>query len=133
VAGIAPNGDFQAILLVDQADRRDLYSGQPVDFKLEHLPDRTFSGVVGEISQRERQFVPRILSNKFGGELPTVTDAQGREKLSGGVAYQAKVRLNEDTSLLSTGMRGRARFLVSSRTAGEWIWQYCRRTFHFRL
>lgn len=133
LATIAPNDDFQAVLLVDQADRRDLYVGQPVDFKLEHLPDQTFSGVVTEISKRELEYAPRMLSVKHGGNLPTVADAQGREKISSGVAYQAKIRLDEQTPLMLSGMRGNARFLVSSRTAADWLWQYCRRTFHFRL
>ena len=133
LASIASDSDFQAVLLVDQADRRDLYLGQPVELKLEHLPDRTFTGVVEEISKRELDFAPRPLSNKYGGGLPTVTDAHGRETLSDGVAYQAKVRLHEETPLLVAGLSGRARFLVNSRTAADWIWQYCRRTFHFRL
>lgn len=133
IAGIAPDENYQAVLLVDQADRRDLFVGQPVDFKLEHIPDLTFSGTVAEISKRELEFAPRVLSNKYGGVLPTVTDSQGREKISSGVAYQAKVVLDQETSLLLSGMRGHARFLVSSRTAADWLWQYCRRTFHFRL
>ncbi len=132
LASIAPDGDFEAILLVDQADRRDVFQGQQVEFKLEHLPDKTYVAAVEEISKRHLEFAPAVLSNKYGGELPTVTDAQGQERLAS-VAYQVKIGLREDTPLLMPGMRGRARFLIDSRTSADWLWRYFRQTFHFRL
>ncbi len=132
LASIGPDGSFSAVLLIDQSHRPDIAVGQDVEFKLEHLPGRTYRGTVEEISKRHVEFAPAVLSNKHGGELPTVSDPQGRERLTS-IAYQAKVRLDEDAPLLLSGMRGRARFLVDSHTAGEWIWRYLRRTFHFRL
>ncbi len=129
---IAPDKNYQATLLVDQGDRNDVYLNQPVELKLEHLPGRTYEGTVEQISERHLEFVPEVLSNKLGGELPTVTDAQGRERLQS-IAYQTTVLVAEDTDLLKSGMRGRARFKVDSRSAGEWLWRYLRRTFHFRM
>jgi len=129
---IAPDKRYQATLLVDQTDRNDVFVGQAVELKFDHLPDRTYHGIVEQISGRHLDFVPELLSNKLGGELPTVTDKQGRERLTG-AAYQTTVLVEEDTELLRTGMRGRARFLIEKRTAGEWIWRYLRETFHFRL
>ncbi|MFP6764309.1 MAG: hypothetical protein VB858_11845, partial [Planctomycetaceae bacterium] len=70
--------------------------------------------------------------NKLGGELATVTDGQGRERLQSPV-YQAVVRLTQDTALLRTGMRGKARFLVEQKTLGGWLSRYFWRTVRFRL
>jgi len=129
---IAPDDRLQAILLIDQGDRNDLSIGEEMELKFEHLPHRTYKAQVKEISKRHLEFAPQSLSNKGGGSLPTVTDADGRERLMS-VAYQATVLLEEDTDLVMSGMRGRARFLVDKRSAGEWIWRWFRRTFHFRL
>ncbi|RMG34255.1 MAG: HlyD family efflux transporter periplasmic adaptor subunit [Planctomycetota bacterium] len=132
ICSIAPDDRFQAILLVDQADRNDLKIGQRVELRFDHLPDRTYEGVVEDISERHLEFVPELLSNKLGGEVPTVTDAQGRERLLS-IAYQTTVLVSQDTPLLRTGLRGRARFLVDTRTIGQWIWRFIRQTFLFRL
>jgi len=130
---IAPDVRYQAILLVDQGDRNDIeVKKTEIELKFDHLPDRTYEGSITEISKRHLEFVPELLSNKLGGELPTVTDSQGRERLQS-IAYQTTVVVDQDVPLLKSGMRGRARFLVASRSAGQWLWRYLRRTFHFRL
>lgn len=142
---IAPNDQFQAIVLIDQGDINDLIQDdlaerlqqsqkqrRPMELKFDHLPARTYEARIKDISSSPLDYVPELLSNKLGGELPTMTDSQGREKLLSPV-YQATVELTEDTSMLSSGMRGRARFWVDERTAGQWLWRYICRTFHFRL
>ncbi len=129
---IAPNNRLQAIVLIDQADRDDLIVGQELELKFDHLPDRTYKGTIADISKEELEYAPAQLSNKLGGELATVTDAQGRERLQS-IVYQATVLLERDTRLLKPGMRGRTRFLVDYRSAWDWLWRYIRRTFHFRL
>jgi putative peptide zinc metalloprotease protein len=129
---IAPNAQLEAVLFIDQGDRGDVKVGLPVELKFEHLPDRTYKGVIGEISDRPLVYVPDALSNKLGGELPTYTDSEGRERLDTTV-YRATVLLDKDTNLLRTGMKGRSRFIVDRRTAGGWVWRYLTRTFHFRM
>ena len=128
---VAPDKDYQAVLLVDQGDRNDVFLGQAAELKFDPLPARTYEGKVEEFSDLPLEFVPQLLSNKLGGEVPTVTDAHGRERLQS-VAYQAIILLTDDTSYLKTGMRGRARF-DAPRSAAQWLWRYLRRTFHFRL
>lgn len=132
VLGIAPDDRFQAILLIDQADRADLDVGRELEIKFDHLPEQTFKGTVREIAERHIEFAPEALSNKQGGELPTVTDRRGRERLTSH-AYQALVELDGDMNLLKSGLRGRARFYVGHRSAAEWLWRTIRRTFHFRM
>jgi hypothetical protein len=87
---------------------------------------------VREIAERHSEFAPESLSNKRGGELPTVTDRRGRERLTSH-AYQALVELDGDHQLLKSGLRGRARFRVGHRSAAQWLWRAIRRTFHFQL
>jgi putative peptide zinc metalloprotease protein len=132
VLSIAPVKTSDAVLYVDQADRNDIHVGQEVQIKLEHLADSNYTGEVEKISDREAQTAPEVLSNKNGGELATVSDAQGHERLTT-AAYQATVHLDQDLGLLRPGMRGRARFTVERRSAVGWLWRYFRRTFHFRL
>lgn len=129
---VAPASTMEAVMLVDQGDRNFIRPGTPVELKLEHLPDRTYAADVREISHRHVEFAPDALSNKLGGSLSTVTDEQGRERLTS-PAYQATVTLPEDEQLMVPGLRGKARFLVDERTAGEWLWRYFRQTFHFRM
>ncbi len=132
VLSIAPGSQYDAILFVDQGDRQDVGVGRKVEIKFEHLADRTYRGTIEKISDRESEIAPEVLSNKAGGELTTVTDSHGRERLASS-AYQATVLLTSDTELLRPGMRGRARVTVDQRSGFGWIWRYFRRTFHFRL
>lgn len=132
VCSIAPDEKFQATLLVDQKDRNDIRIGDEVELKFDHLPAKTYVGKVEKISDRDLQFVPQLLSNKLGGQVPTTTDEQGRERLVS-AAYQTTVLLEEDVPLLRSGMRGCARFSVGHRSAWDWIWRYIKTTFHFRL
>jgi putative peptide zinc metalloprotease protein len=132
LCSIAPDGQFQAVLLIDQADRGDVETGERVDIKFEHLPSITYEGTVGEISEHHVEFAPEALSNKAGGTLPTVTDPHGRQRLSG-IAYEAKVLLDEESGPLRAGMRGNSRFAVGHRSAWQWTWRWLTHTFHFRL
>ncbi len=130
---IAPDDRFQAILLIDQGDRNDVEVGKTrMRLKFEHLPDRVYEGTLEDISKRHLEFVPELLSAKLGGEVPTVTDSEGRERLLS-IAYQATVLIDEDVPLLRTGLRGKARFWGRPRSLGLWAWRYLKRTFKFRL
>ena len=132
ILSIAPDDRYQAVLVVDQADRNDIRVGGEVRIKLDDLPDKVFKGTVAEIGERHLELAPQPLTNKAGGDLPTVTDKEGRERLTS-IAYQATVLLDEDAKLLKSGMRGRARFLVAKRSLGDWAWRYIRQTLNFRI
>ena len=147
LVSIAPSKDYQAIMLIDQGDRNELIhreeigdiaqrlvnsESQTIELRFDHLPSRSYEGTVEHVSKNPMDYVPELLSNKLGGELATITDGQGRERLQSPV-YQATVVLKEDTALLRTGMRGKARFLVEERTLGDWLSRYFWRTVRFRL
>lgn len=129
---VAPVHAMQAILYLDQSDRHDVATGMPVALKFDHLPNRVLRGTVSRLASAHVDYVPGSLSVKYGGQLPTTTDRQGREELQS-AAYQAVVVLNESPELFRTDLRGTARFIVTSRSAAGWLWRYIRRTFHFRM
>ena len=124
----APEAGLRDFALVDI----DHGTCTKIRLKLDHLPHQVYYGKVAAISSLPVEFAPPALSNKSGGDLATVTDDQGREKLES-IAYQATVILDQDTHLLKSGLRGRAKFLIARRSAWDWTWRYLRRTFHFRL
>jgi putative peptide zinc metalloprotease protein len=129
---VAPSERFQAVLLVDQSDRSDLAIGQTVEIKFDHLPLQVFEGKIAQIAERHTEFAPGTLTNKAQGELSTVTDREGRERLTS-VAYEATVLLDEQSGRLCAGMRGRSRFLVGHRSSWQWVSRWYRQTFNFRL
>lgn len=129
---IAPNDRLAVVMIIDQSDRNDVRQDQDVEIKFSHLADKTYTGTITQISDRHLEFVPSALSNKYGGDLPTVTDDQGRERLDD-PAYQATIVLSKDTAMLKPGIRGKARCVIERRTAGQWLWRKFRQTFHFRL
>jgi len=129
---IAPNQKYQALLLVDQQARGDLAEDMKVDIRFDELPALLFRGEIKRIGDRHTEFAHPSLTNKTGGELPTVSDRQGRERLTS-VAYEAVVELDSQTELLRAGIRGRSRFYVGHRSTWQWVWRWLRHTFHFRL
>jgi putative peptide zinc metalloprotease protein len=129
---IAQSPQFQAVILVDQSDRNDIAVGQQVELKFDHLPVNSYFAEVGEISERHLEFAPKELSKNSGGELSTVVDRRGRERLTSS-AFQATAILTDDVQLIRVGMQGRARFLIERRSAAMWLWRYLRQTIHFRL
>ena len=131
VLTIAPSSELVAIAYVDQSDRNELTKQTGVELKFDHLPRDLFESEVKAISTKHERYAPPALSNKYGGELPTTTD-NGREKLMS-VAYPVTIPLPGDPKLFRAGMRGRARFLLARRSAGQWAWLYLRKTFQFRF
>jgi hypothetical protein len=105
LCSIAPNEYFQAVLMVDQADRNDVKLADPVRVKLDHMSHKTYIGHISEIAERHSEFCPPALSNKYGGDLATTQDREGRERLTS-IAYQATVILDTDVEFLKNGLRG---------------------------
>lgn len=129
---VAPDTEYQAVLVIDQHDRDDFRLNEELSLKLESKPQGVRTGKIKEMSDRHLDTAPAPLSNKFGGELATITDAKGNERLEG-AAYQAIVPLAAIPGTLKPGIRGIARHPMETRTAGDWAWRYLKRTFHFRM
>jgi multidrug efflux pump subunit AcrA (membrane-fusion protein) len=132
ICSVAPTNTWQAVIVIDQQDREDIAVGTRVRMKIEELPDTVLEGTVADLSDRHFEFVPAVLSNKYGGPLPTVSDPNGREKATSH-AYEGAVVLDIDPHLLRSGMRGESRLIVGHRSAAEWLWRWLNATFKFRL
>ncbi|MBS0261403.1 MAG: HlyD family efflux transporter periplasmic adaptor subunit [Planctomycetes bacterium] len=132
LCSIAPDDLYQAVLLVDQSDRNDLHLDQKVQIKFDHLPNRVFDGTINAIAAKHTEFAPGTVTNKAGGTLATVTDSQGRERLTS-VAYEATVLLDKHGDRLCAGMRGDSRFRIGHRSPWDWLFRWYRHTFNFRL
>lgn len=132
LCSIAPDDRLEAVLYIDQVDRNDLQAGQNIRIKFDHLPDQVYEGTIENLSAQAVAYVPSVLSNKTGGPLPTVTEEGGRERLTG-VAWKAIVLLDRDSELFVSGLRGRGRVVVSSRSVGSWLYRRFRNTVHFRI
>lgn len=124
---------FEAILVIDQADIEFVDLNQDVAIKLDELPWETFRGRIREVARQEMRVSPQKLSNKSGGDLATKTDEAGIERPQS-TSYQARVfPLDDPHERLRMGLLGRARIGVGWQTLGGWAWREFTRTFHFRL
>lgn len=133
VGTIAPSDRLQAVLVMDQTEREELILHRRVRLKLEGLPRMVLDGEIKEVSHRHLEFAPPGLSIRSQGPLVSVTDEQGREKLTS-ISYQAIVPLADcDPRLMRSGMRGTARVFLGDRSLGDWIWRFIQTTFQFRL
>lgn len=127
---ITPSNEWDAILIVDQADSRTLQQGDAVELKLDAFPGRTFEGRIRQIASRHDAGVPESLTTRFGGTLPTVTGRNGQEQLRLG-ACQVRVELQDAPDGVRQEMRGTARCVGENRTVGKWIVSHVLRTLMF--
>jgi putative peptide zinc metalloprotease protein len=130
---IGDPAQLEARIIIDQADLDFIAAGQRVEICLDAVPGRIIDAKIEVVSEGALRQAPQRLSNKAGGELPTVTDPSGRE-VPMSPSYPALVPLPDDPEgVLSIGMRGRAKIHTASRTLGQRIWRYVTRTFNFTL
>ncbi len=129
---IAPGPKKQAVIYLDQADLGDVRVAMAMHLKFEEQPEATYTGFVRVISSAQFEEVPTNLSTKHGGQLATVTGADGRERVQDAL-YKVEVDLHEEFPDFQSEMRGEARFLVTNRTLARWIWRAFQRTFNFQI
>lgn len=133
---------MEAILVIDQSDIELVRAGQEVEILLDCLPHRplktasTAGGsqplVITEIAGVDLQVAPGRLSTKAGGQVPTRTDAAGRQRPMS-ASYQARVPIDDPEGLLRTGLRGTARIHTADSTLGSRLWRLAMQTINFRL
>jgi putative peptide zinc metalloprotease protein len=139
LCSIAPSDKVQAVMYIDQGDRDDLSGAMEVEIKLDHLADVTWLTKVTKVSLKGEVMAPEALTTRFSGPLATKPSTKGQEQLAS-TAYRAIAELHfdspetmPDADLMKPGMRGNARFIISSRTAAYWAWRYICETFRFRV
>ena len=133
VCSIAPaHHRTEAILAIDQSDIEFVTSGNPVRLWTRQSPGETINSEIDLISLVEMREVPRGLSNRWGGDLPTRPDAQDREvPLS--TTYQVRVPLGNVAQGVVPGATGVARIRTGNQTLGRRIWRMACKTFRFDL
>ena len=132
VAVVAADDRQRALLFIDQKDRNDVFPGQTVELKFDHRAGEVVESAVERFAPRDLDEVPGAVSNKYGGTLATVTDGEGREKVTS-LVYQATAPIPDEAGVLRPGLRGEARVDQPDRTAGQWLWRRLRRLFLFEL
>jgi putative peptide zinc metalloprotease protein len=122
---------LDAVVVIDQGDVEQLREPSRATLVLEHRPGQRWHGFVRDIARQELDTAPRSLSTKAGGDLPTVTDAAGRERPQATV-YQARIALHDPHQTLRPGMRGGARIDAGRLTLAQRVWRFLAATFRAR-
>lgn len=85
------------------------------------------------ISKDEIRDLPQSLSNKAGGEVPTRTNENSQKEEPEFPSYAVLVDVSNESSELTPGIRGLARFDVGYRSLYWRIKRYVQQTLNFRL
>jgi putative peptide zinc metalloprotease protein len=129
---IGDPGKFEALLMVDQADTDQVRDGQKVKLMLDALPGTTLYTEITEKSDDPIKFLPKALSNKSGGPIETKSDESGTPRPAT-IYYQARAPLDDEGSVLETGLKGQAKIDAPWHSLGWRLWRFLQRTFHFKL
>ena len=121
---------WEAVLIIDQADMEQVRTGQDVRLLLDALSLSSLSGQVAEISQQKLDRSPESLSIQSGGQLSTHTDRFGNNHPTSS-SYTALVPIEGIPAPLAIGLRGTASIRTGSITLASRLWQYLCRTFCF--
>ncbi len=133
VCSIAPNDAVvEATLAIDQSDIEFISTGNTVELWLRQSPGELLKSEIDVISIVEMKFVPRGLSSRFGGDLQTTSDEEGRDVPSS-TTYQVRVPLSNIDAIVANGATGKARIRTGNQTAGQRIWRAICNTFRFDL
>jgi hypothetical protein len=124
---VAPTGEFQAVLLVDQFSQEDFAAGQSVRIKLDHDPGRVVHGVIQSQSPLNDEYLTP--TDGFSTEKLAVARASARSKTQR--MSQATVPLGETAAPMVAGLRGEARRIVFRSSFAAWLWRQARLTFNF--
>jgi len=133
---------MEAVLVIDQADIEFVREGQPVEIRLESLPQQTFTYnlvddrrvrlTIAEVSKSDLKISPVQLSAKAGGELPTRSDTTGQQRPLT-PSYQARVPLDAPNGQLLPGLRGQAKIKVGYDPLATRFYRWFSQTVNFKL
>ena len=135
---IGDEQDFEAILVIDQADI-DLLSQYrlrnadwpPVDIKFDAYRWLTRAGRITDVASAPMEVSPISLASQAGGKLDTKMDSGGLLRPMS-TSYQARVPLDNKDRLLRVGLTGQAKVYTGWRSLGRRLARYLYRTFHFK-
>ena len=116
---IAPSNPMQIKIPLNEQQVREVRPGQRVTLLADAFSDRKFIGVVkGDASKLDDYNFPIAFSQQRGGDVPTVPDASGRDKLLEHT-YVVTVEVQNPDNLLRYGMTTRAKIETGKRPFGK--------------
>ena len=130
IGQVALSGQFEATLLVPEAEVEFLRTGQQADLYPASLPGEKWVATIEHLSRQELQAAPATLTMKAGGPVATQTDDQGIERPVD-VFYQASVPIEGDTLL--SGTTGAAKVHAGYQPLAMRLWRSFCRTFRFEM
>ncbi|MCE9553065.1 MAG: HlyD family efflux transporter periplasmic adaptor subunit, partial [Planctomycetes bacterium] len=133
VCFVGDPSQYEAVLVVDQADVPFLQDGQEVVLMLDELSGRTVKGQIAEIARVNLKTSSQRLSAKHGGQLDTRADPETGQEHPASPSYQARVVIDNQDRVLRLGIKGEARISVAAETLFTKLWRYVTRTFYFKL
>lgn len=121
----------KAMLVIDQGSLEFIKPGQPVTILLDQDAGHQLSGVIESVARKELTYVPPALSNKHGGQIPTLTESGGLERPQS-VVYQATVLIDDPRQELRPGAIGQAKIKVGQQTVANRVGRYLAQTFRLK-
>jgi putative peptide zinc metalloprotease protein len=128
---IGDPGKWEVNIVIEQDDIEFISEGQKVKVQFESLPGHTFNTEIIDIGP-EMEFTSRQLSSKGGGNLMSKQDETGAERPIN-TSYQARAAIDDNSGLLTQGLRGNARISAEWQPIGKRAWRWFMRTFNFHM
>jgi len=123
-----------AVLAIDQSEIEFVRSDQAVTLVSWQDQTRILESRTEKISPVELKAVPRSLSSRFGGGLPTRQNADGEDQpLSTTFLVSVPLELSENEAVVFPGSTGIAKIRTGDQTVGSRIWRLICQTFQFEL
>ncbi|QDU31166.1 Peptidase family M50 [Anatilimnocola aggregata] len=129
---LAPSGEFEAVLAIDQNAMEFVRPGQAVDLILDQWPGRKLAGRIEHLSEQPWNALPPSLSAKSGGRIVTRTGPNGAEHPVS-ETFQASVPLSDTDDRWIAEGTGQARIHAGTLTLAQHAWRMICRTFRFQL
>jgi putative peptide zinc metalloprotease protein len=121
---LAPLNPMQIKIPLTEQQVREVRRGQRVTLLADAFPNRKFEGVVnGEPMEMDEHNFPIAFSKQRGGDVPTIPDGTGREKLMEHT-YVVTVEVQNPDNLLRYGMTTRSKIESGKRPFGKIVLQW---------
>ena len=115
---------MQIKIPLNEQEVREVRAGHRVTLLADSFPGRKFEGVVkSDPTQLDEHNFPLAFSKQRGGDVPTVPDGTGREKLLEHT-YVVTVEVQNPDNLLRYGMTTRAKIETGKRPFGKIVLQW---------
>jgi putative peptide zinc metalloprotease protein len=126
---------LEAVMVIDETDRSLVHNDedQAVDIKLEGYAGLTIESKIVEVAESELKIVPKRLTTKSQGEVPTKTDPQTYVERPMSTSYQARAPIDDPKGEYRIGLRGQAKVHTRWLSLGARLWRLLTHTFHFKL